>query len=123
SELGGDAVEQVVQDPDARGLPARAIAVVAGDADPAGDVADDVVSELDLLDHAPRAMAVLVARREEDGVARLRVHPVVLEEVVFDAHAPRVLQLEDVLARPARRRRRRRAGLARRTFVGETVSG
>ena len=56
--------------------------------------------ERDVLDRRPRRAAVLVAHGEEDGEAVLRVRPVALEEVALDEHAPRVLQLEEVLHRP-----------------------
>ena len=68
---------------------------------PAAGVADDIAADGDVLDDDPRRFAVLVAGREQDRIALLRVAPHVLHQVAFDEHAPRVLQLEEVLDLPS----------------------
>ena len=56
----------------------------------------------DALHDRPRRAAALVARREDDRIAGLIGDPEVLEDVAFDQHVLRVLQLEGVLHRPLR---------------------
>ena len=101
-----DAVEDVVVDADVVGLPAREVRIGAEHLHRGRDVAHDVEAELDVLDLAPRARAVLVADREQHRVARLRLLPRAFHHVALDEHAARVLQLEEVLHLP-----RRRAGI------------
>ncbi len=62
---------------------------------------DHVGANHHVRDDAPRRRPVLVAHRKQNGRTRLRGLPVVLEEVVLDQHAGRVLQLEQVLDLPA----------------------
>jgi hypothetical protein len=73
---------------------------VAEHVDRRGDVADDVVRELYRFHDTPGTGATLVARRQEDRISGLRRFPVVLEQVRFDAHAARVLELEEILDLP-----------------------
>ena len=56
--------------------------------------------ERHVFDRRPRRAAVLVAHSEEHGEAVLGLRPVALEDVALDEHAPRVLELEQVLHRP-----------------------
>src|ERR1051325_2635176 len=63
-------------------------------------MAQDVVGEGDVLDDRPGRGAVLVAHREQNGEAVLRLYPVVLEGVPVNQHPARVLQLENILDRP-----------------------
>ena len=63
-------------------------------------MADDIVPEHDALDDHPGRRAVLIARREQDGIAGLIRHPHMLEHVALDEHVLGVLQLEAVLHHP-----------------------
>src|SRR5207249_5277838 len=68
----------------------------------AHDLADPVPPERHILDGRPRRRAVLIARGEEHGPALLLRFPGVFEDVPFDQHAARVLELQQVLDDPAR---------------------
>src|SRR6266446_5080401 len=63
---------------------ARREVVGAEDVHAARRVADDVVLEGHALHDHPRRGAVLIARREDDRIARLIGDPEVLEHVAFD---------------------------------------
>src|SRR5688572_1361908 len=73
SPAAADVEEHVVPDGDAAGLLARMVVVAPEDVDAAGHVPHDVVAEGDVLDHRPWRAAILVADREEDREAVLRV--------------------------------------------------
>jgi hypothetical protein len=62
-------------------------------------VLHDVVLKRHIADRALGRRAVLIPDGELNPVARLAVGPAVLEDVVLDQYAPRVLQLEQVLHR------------------------
>ncbi len=95
-----DVVQQVVRNLDPLCLAAGVGAVASEQVDGGGDVPDHVISKVDVLDRGPRRLAVLVSRREEDGVPGLRAAPVVLEQVAVNPDVARVLQLEEVLHLP-----------------------
>ena len=96
-----DVVEQIVANLEIVRLNARAcMIVVPEDADAAACVPDDVVAEVDVPNRAPRTAAARVAHGQHDRPAGLRLHPVVLEDVLLDDHVARVLQLEQILDGP-----------------------
>ena len=105
---GADVVDQVVLDRDVLGLQRRVDVVPARDVEHRGEVPDDVAPNGDVPRHRPRRAAALIARREQDGVARLTRRPVVLDGVAFDQDILGVLELEQVLDRPALRHPRER---------------
>src|SRR5205085_2000283 len=92
-----DVGEQVVADDQIPQLLAGVGVVVAQDVDPRPGVAHDVVLETDVFDGRPRRVRALGPDGEHDREARLRVRPVVLDEVAVDLHVARVLQLEQIL--------------------------
>src|SRR5688500_3701054 len=92
-----DVEKEVVPYLDAPRLLAWMIVVLAKHVDAAAGMPDDVVDEGDVFDRRPWRAAVLVADREENGEAVLRLRPDPLEHVAFNEHAPGVLQLEQVL--------------------------
>src|SRR5262249_30231875 len=110
--------EDVVVDPDVVGLPARVVGVGPEELYRRGDVADQVAAEFDVLHLAPRAVAVLIAYREQDGVARLRLLPAVFHHVLLDQHAARFLKREVFLPLPLRAA----AALAPRHRLAEDVA-
>src|SRR5262245_16777198 len=63
---------------------------------------NDVIGKGHVRNRRPWRFAALIPRCEEDGVAVLRVSPVVLEDVLVHQRPLRVLQLEEVLDRPGR---------------------
>src|SRR5439155_21142545 len=69
----------------------------------------------------PRCAAVLVPQREDDREARLRVSPVVLEEIALDEYPAGILELEQVLDCPGDTRERRIAHLPAQGF-GDVVA-
>jgi hypothetical protein len=65
-------------------------------------VSHDVVGESDIPQAHPRGGAVLISRRQHDGVAVLTGLPDVLENVSFNLDVFGIFQLEDILHRPLR---------------------
>ena len=63
-------------------------------------MANDVVSERDILHDGPRGGPALVAHREKNREAVLGSRPVVLEDVSIDEYTLGVLQLEEILDLP-----------------------
>ena len=100
---GADVIDQVVPDDDVLGLLRRLQIVPPGDVEHGGNVTDDVAADGDVPGHRPRRAAALVARREQDRVARLSRRPVILDRVAFDEDVLRVLELDQVLDRPVLR--------------------
>ena len=68
AERRRQAGEEVLTERDVSSLPRRAAVVVAEQVDARRHVAHDVALEAHVLDHAPRAGALRVARREHDRV-------------------------------------------------------
>src|SRR5262249_47079317 len=95
-----DICEEIVADDDRLRLLARVVVVVAENTHAGPTVAHRVLLDRDVVALAPRTVAVLIADREEDRVARLAALPVVVERIADDRDPARVLQLEDVLHHP-----------------------
>jgi hypothetical protein len=93
-----DVIEQVVANQDRLRLLARVVVVPAQNLDACGAVTQYVLLERDVIDLAPGALAVLVPHREDDREPRLPAFPVVFKDIARDHHAPRVLELDQVLA-------------------------
>ena len=77
------------------------IGVVGGqDVQPCVRVPDDVFPEGHVLDRRPGGTPVLIAHRQEDGVAVLARYPRVLKDVSLEKNAARVFELEEVFDGP-----------------------
>ena len=111
-----DAVEHVVVDAEVVRFAARMVGIGAEHLQRRRDVAHHVAAELDVLDLAPWARAVLVAHGEQHRIAGLRLLPRALHHVALDEDAARVFQLEEIFHLP-----RGRAGRLPRERLAEHI--
>src|SRR5580765_1638212 len=63
-------------------------------------MSDDIVRHLYLLHNSPRCAAVLIPRRQYDGVSSLPGRPVVLDNVAVDDDPPGTFELDQIFHGP-----------------------